>query len=132
MSILYQSYYHTVVLIHKIPYKKTYTKLHPRRSVKMKCMGWVWYNIPKNCRSLKRFFFWGGLSLHFHLLRFWAVKICHRTLQGRTCKKWLLLLVSFHLLKGRASNSYRCSQTNTQNFCDALSESPDDLFYTVD
>ena len=52
----------TIVLINKIPYKKCHTvhKLHPRRSVMIKCMGLVWYNIPKNCRSLKRFFFLGG------------------------------------------------------------------------
>ena len=47
----------------------------------------------------------------------WAVKICHRTLQGRTCKKGLLLLVSFNLLKGRASNSHVSAQTNAQKFC---------------
>ena len=58
----------------------------------------------------------GSTCRHFHLLRFWAVKFCYRTLQDKSLQNSLLLLVSFHLLKGRAPNSHVSSHSNAQKF----------------
>ena len=77
----------------------------------MKCMEKFWYNIPKNRRSWKR-------SFGFYLLRFWAVKICYRALQDKSLQNSLLLLVSFHLLKGRASNSHVSAHINAPKLWD--------------
>ena len=78
-----------------------------QRDKNTKCMEIPSYKIIRNCRSSSRF-------LKFYDIRIEPWKFVIALYKVGYVKKALLLLVSFHLLKGRASNSHVSAQTNAQ------------------